>query len=251
MIDIFPDLQNLKSFQEAMATGETVMARGLWHGTSRALGGFRKEFLKRTPANIRGKNSANPRGAASAGKMPPIGRSFIWQVHPPTPPKARRHSSSHVKSVKQISGNIGTRSEAAESMEEGKKIQAKGPYLGIPIVLSGNVNAKKRRAGEVQPRAKPSWRTVGEILKPGGLRTAYNFQWQVKGSYTILWARHKKSGAKPFPVMLLIKRVQMKKDGLRYYKLWKAMKSETLERYDKEITKALKSMVWGINKRSK
>lgn len=247
MIGIHADIQNLKSFKKAMASSEVVLARGLWHGTSRSLGGFRKDFLAKTPANIRGKKSGNAGGAGASSQPPPIGRSFRWQMFPPTPPGGKFGSSGHVKTVKSVSGEIGTRSTAAESMEEGGVITASGPYLGIPIVKPGNDNAKRRRSGELRPRAKPSWRKTADILK----KTAYNFQFQVKGTYTILWARHKKTEAKPFPVMLLIKRIEMKKDGLEFFKIFEKMKPETLRRYDKEIIKQLDRLVYGINKKGK
>lgn len=242
---ILAKIENLDSFKDAMRSGEKVAARALWHGTSQSLARFRRDqFLPKTPANIRGKKSGNPRGR-SAGRYPGIARTFRWTVSPPTPPQAKKFSSDHVKGVKEVAGEISTTSEAAESMEEGATITPKGAWLGIPIVSGfGSPNARKKRAGESKPRALPSWRTVSSILK----KRAYNFQFQDKGSYMILWARHKDSSARPIPVMLLTKRVQMKKDGLQFFDLFTQFRSRVIETYDHQLRKQLQKLAYRAHK---
>lgn len=237
MIDA--EIENFESFQKAMRTGEKVAARGLWHGTSRALGRYRRHFLENTPVGIGGKKSK--KGIADPNRTSPIGRKFLFKVKPPTPPNARRFSSNHVRGVKEVAGDIGTQSEAAESLEKGPTIRRRGPgYLGIPIAIPGNPNSMKQKAGASKARAKPSWRNLGEVLRKK--RNQYNFQFQKKGSRTIVWARHKKSEARPFPFMLLIKQVKMKKGQLKFFSLWPAFirhPKGVLDAYDKEIQKQI------------
>lgn len=242
---ILAEIENLDSFKAAMRAGEKVAARGLWHGTSQSLARFRRDqFLKKTPAHIRGRKSANPR-TRNTGKKPPIGRTFLWSVSPKTPPKATKFSSDHVKSVKEVSGQIGSDSEAAYAMEKELTIRPKkGAWLGLPVVSHPSAdNAAKKKSGQRYQRVKPSWRVLRQILK----KRNYNFQFQDRNQQLVVFARHKRSTAKPFVVMVLVPKVQMT-NVLKFEELFFGFRTRIKETYESNLQKQLQKLANQANR---
>jgi hypothetical protein len=245
-MDFSMEISNLESFKRAMIEGEAIAARGLWHGTRRSLGAMRREFLESSPVNLLGRNrKSNPRGDP-AGRIRTLGSTFRWTVEPKNPVKRRAWSSEHVKGLKTVTGSFQTASKAAESLEEGPTITTKGAWLGIPIALEGNPNAAKRKKGQRSSRAKPSWRKTADILKKPG----YDFKFSPQGQKMLLYAKKKKpKNSRPFLVMLLVKKVNMKRGSLNFYKFGRKFEPEMLRRFDVELRKIVKEVVKNANKR--
>ena len=237
------EITNLKSFQKAMDQGDAVVAQGMYVGTRRSMARFRSEFLKKTPAEIRkGNVKANPKG--QPGPTAGIGQRFRWVVHPENPNKSS-WSVDHVKNMGDVTGSLFTASKAAERLETPGTRTAKGAWMGIPIALSGNPNTAKLRAGSKSYRAKPSWKTVRSILK----RPGYEFKFQAKTGHTILWAK-KKGKSRPFPVMLLVRSIHMKKEYLQFFELFEKFRPEVIRRFDESLNEAIRKLIKYVNKRT-
>lgn len=257
MIDLQAEIQNLKSFKKAMGMSESIVARGMWHGTSASLGAYRREFIKDTPVKMKSRGKANPR------KLPPpnaasrmgMARRFRFQVKPASAPNVRFgiQQSAGVKTLQDVSGDLFTQSTAAFGLETGPTIRPdNGKWLGIPIVIPGNENAQSTSAGS-RPRAKRSWNKVDKILKKSG----YTFAFKKKGNKRIMYAqrkaitRGKRKGTpagRPFPVMLLTPRVKIDPQ-LGFLSGWERFRGEVLMRYDREIKKALRTLTKQMNRR--
>lgn len=245
-MDLSMEITNLDSFKRAMIEGEAIAARGLWHGTRRSLAALRRDFLKSSPVDMGGRNRKSNPKRDPAGRIRTLGSTFRWVVEPKNPVKRQAWSSGHVKELKTVTGSFQTASTVAESLEEGPTITTNGAWLGIPIALEGNPNAAKRKKGQRNSRAKPSWRKTSDILKKPG----YNFKFSPQGQKMLLYAKKKKpENSRPFLVMLLVKKVNMKRGTLNFYGFGKKFEPEMLRRFDVELQKIVKEVVKNANKR--
>ena len=230
------EIQNLKSVQRAFNEGESIFAQGLWRGTSRSLGAFRRDFLKHSPPIKRGVTKRQAASGPGSNAMPPLARGFRYEVNPKKPQGIKQGTGLHAKKSASVNGNFGTTSTAAESLEKGGTITPKGKWLGIPIVEgSSAVNAQRIRKGEQKPRAKRGWRKVRDIVK----KRKYVTTFEKTGNRIIVFVRDRKNPeAKPTAVMLLVKRIQMR-PVLNLFDLWNAYTPEILIRFDKEMKAAV------------
>lgn len=234
-MNIEAEIRGLDSFKKAMAIGEAAAGEGMYIGTRRSLAAFRREFISKTPANIRGQKGGNPRRdpAPIAG----LRSKFRWTVYPQNPVKSS-FATDHVKSVEEVHGSFFAHSTAAHNLENPGTRRSKGAWMGIPIANSGNPNAQKLRGGEKKHRARKGWRTVREILKKRG----YDFRFQAKMGHTILWAKKKRSSEPPFAVMLLVRQVQMDKQYLQFFELFEDFRPGIIERFDKGMKEAMRKV---------
>lgn len=243
------EIENLKSFQQAMNRSEAETARAAWTATRRSLARFRNEFLKDTPANIRGRKGGNPKRDArpTAG----LGPKFRWKVKPEAPPRPRGSGFSkgeHVTKLNTVEGEFFTMSPAAKYLENPQTITAKGAWMGIPIAVSGNPNTAPLRKGERKPRVRKGWRTVPQILR--NHKRQYEFKFQAKVGHTIMWARRKNKAGPPFAVMLLVRRVTMTTSYLKFFDQFDQFRPGVVRRFDEEYKKALKRIAKHANKRT-
>jgi hypothetical protein len=66
----------------------------------------------------------------------------------------------------------------------------------------------------------------------------------------LLYAKKKKpKNSRPFLVMLLVKKVNMKRGSLNFYKFGRKFEPEMLRRFDVELRKIVKEVVKNANKR--
>ena len=230
------EIQNLKSVQRAFNEGESIFAQGLWRGTSRSLGAFRRDFLRDSPPIKRGITKRQAAGRPKSNAMPPLARGFRYEVNPPKPQKIKQGTGLHATKSASVNGNFGTTSTAAESLEKGGTITPSGKWLGIPIVEGPSApNAQRIRKGEQKPRAKRGWRKVRDILK----KRRFVATFEKTGNRIIVFVRDRKNPeAKPMAVMLLVKRVQMR-PVLNLFDLWNAYTPQILIRFDKEMKAAV------------
>ena len=231
-------MPNLPKVQRALAISPTEASRGLWSGTRRSLGGFRKDWLTAVPVNIKGRGRKAP-GGRKPGKT--VGGSFLWLVKP--------NKRGAVTRPEQIYGKIYSDSFAAHGLEVGGTAKGEGGHdLAIPITGSGAGHRETNTSAS--GRVKKSWKTVGLALK----QRRFQFSVVDRGEHSIIRARRRltkkqqksamgKKGAKIprewVPIFILRRDVKLTPGRLRFFSFWAGTHDATLKRYEKEIDKAM------------
>ena len=231
-------IPNLPQVQKLLKISPELAAKGMYRGTRRVLGGFRKDWLKSTPVHMKGKGAKGP-GNKRSGRN--LGSTFLWNV---TPKNERQ-----VKNISQIGGELNTDSFAAHGLEVGGTIKGKSGDLSIPITgldaLHRTVNTKAN--GKVKAR----WKTVGRALS----QKSWQFKLIDRGRHQVILTRKKmtkkarkdsssrKIGAKerrPWcPVFRLVPSVTLKPGRLRFFSTWERLQAASLHRFVEELDKKL------------
>lgn len=236
------DIPNLRKMNMLLKESPLAANKGAYKGIRRGLAGFRKDWLKVVPVNIKGRGSKAPNNKRT-GKN--IGSSFIWAMNP--------KNESMVKEKTKIGGQIESASFAAYGLEIGGAARAKdSKFLAIPI--TGTDALHRASNTKANGRPKPRWSTVPKALN--------NKSWQFKlvdrGRSKIILTRKKmtkkalrdssnrKKGAtnkRPWvPIFRLIRSIYMEPGKLRFFRTWERLNSKTLTRFEQMLDDQLKKL---------
>lgn len=234
------DIPKLPQMVKLLKKSPLAANRGAYKGIRRGLAGFRKDWLKTVPVNIKGRG-----GKAANNKRTGrnIGSTFIWGM---TPKK-----ESMVKENTRLGGDIGTSSFAAHGLEVGGTFgPTKSQFLTIPI--TGDDSLHRASNTSAAGRVKPRWKTVEKALS--------NKSWQFKlvdrGRSKVILTRKKmtKKAVKnsssrknrvtekrPWvAIFRLVRSISMEPGKLRFFRTWRALNSKTLSRFEQMIDAELK-----------
>lgn len=234
--DFSLEIPNLQNFLKLLSESPGLMREAQWEASRRGLASFRREWLKKVPVKIKGREAGNPGAGARRAKT--IGGSFRWIVKPATAAEARAGKN-------QLYASFYTESFAAHGLEVGGTVKPKKRnVLAIPIALAGKPNAGK----DGQP--KPQWKDLKQVMATQ--RNQYRFHFVDRGQHRIVYAQRrmrdytgKRQEARPFPIFLLKERTSTKRDRLTLMKSWRAYRPEVTRRYAEEIDKRLERIARG------
>lgn len=248
------EIEGYREMERALKGAPDLLSKALWVGTRRSLASFRRTFLQKTGAKIRGKKKVRPGEGGRREKT--IGRSFQWRVYP--------LAESNVKAKVVPSGELFTRSFAAHGLEVGGPVRAKKkPSLWLPIGQPYGDNTDG--AGAV----KSDWKDIRKVFasKRGryklfpvknerGSTVIYAIRRGVKkkrtksGRLTKAFARQQdkliaETGFgrfKSFPIFIKKQVVGTKRGKLNFFRLWDGYGSEVEKRMTQELRRAIRQV---------
>mgnify|MGYP001822254333 CR=1 FL=1 len=247
-------VEGLEEFERALRKAPDRLAKALWVGNRRSLASFRREFLKRSGAKIRGTKQLQPGAGQRREKL--LGQSFQWRVYP--------INEANVKAGVRPTGELFTRSFAAHGLEVGGRVRPKsGKALWLPIGQGYGDNTTS--SGKI----KQDWKSIGRVFKTK--RGRYKlFPVKTKRGATVIYAirrgpkkKRKKDGTftkaferrraklledtgiareKSFPIFIKQNTVGTKKGRLRFFRLWGGYGAQVQRRFEQELRKAIREI---------
>ena len=234
------DIPNLPKLQRLLRESPLAANRGAYKGIRRGIAGFRKDWLRVVPVDIKGKGSKAPNNKRTGRN---IGTSFIWAMKP--------KKESMVKEKTKVGGDLGTSSFAAHGLEIGGTVSPKkSEFMSIPI--TGDDALHRASNTKANGRVKPRWKTVERALS----NKSWQFKLIDKGRSKVILTRKKmtkkalkdssnrKKGSKDrrpwVPIFRLVRSITMKRGRLKFFSTWERLNPKTLDRFEQMIDAELK-----------